>query len=206
MRPTAKPAALLGAAALLAIVMFAAAAAPREPDSDSVAATRPTPAPAFTQIVEAVPRAEFLRYATTLVFDTSYHAAETRRLSVRENGKLLDGPLATIAPEIGATALQLEDLERGRIIARIVSDGSSAHHGLTAGANYVWIEQRNGSPVAAIIPADPTGDIHWYSLKIRHLDLGPSRMPEARFRWSESAGRDLPWERCLEGCCEMKRR
>ena len=168
---------------------------------DHAPLARPTPSGQFTSRIEQVSRQTVIAYANTLVFDTSYHASDSRRLVERHDGQLVDGPFATISPEIGARSISWAQLDSGRILARVTTDAPMASHGYAKGVNYIWVENRNGHLHGVVIPADSSAPEHSFRMSIVHTNMGDGRPAEARFRWNDLAGENLTWFGCAFGCC-----
>src|SRR5438552_2056861 len=134
-----------GAIGLAALALGAWSGEPNHPTHP-----RPVPAPTFSSI-ESATRGEIVAYASSLVFDTSYHAIDTRRLAAADGTDPGSEPLVTIAPEIGIVPLSDADLAKGRIIARLTASGSSARYGLAKGENYLWMDSQGGEMRAFLV-------------------------------------------------------
>jgi hypothetical protein len=185
---------LVGAASLLAFAPPSRSGAGRNP-------YRPVPAPAFRSFASAS-RADLLRYAKSLAFDTSYHAIDTRRLMLRKDAKFETGPMTTVAPEIGVTSMTFDEMRAGRIVARLTADGPFPAQGFATGENFVWVDNVRGHLRAVIIPADPNVPTSEFGYGIMHEKINPpGSRPEARFRWDERSGLEWIWIPCDSGCC-----
>jgi hypothetical protein len=189
-------AAMLG---LLAVGTAAIAASPTRP-------TRPraVPRPPFASLAAAT-RAEMLRYAEALSFDTSVLASDSRRLMLRAKGQLAAGPTATLSPEIGATTMTVAEMHEGRILARIVLDEAMPLQGYAKGANYIWVDRARGYLRAVIIPGDRSVPTREFGFQVKHERINaPGTNAEARFRWNEVAKGETIWVRCSLGCCQVQ--
>ena len=184
-------------AGALAVSLAASLAWRNAPHGES---TRPIPAPSFRD-VRSASRAELVAYARTLTFDASYHASDSRRLTVRRDGQLVEGPLMTLAPEIGAVATAMADFKKGRILGRITSEVAFAEGGYGAGENYLWVEETAQGMTLTVIPEDPTVPISSRAMEILHKGNVAKTHATARFRWDEGSRRHLIWLDCEQGCC-----
>jgi hypothetical protein len=165
---------------------------------------RAVPRPRFDGLASAT-RTEMLRYANSLVFDSSALGSDTRRLMVRTKTGLVAGPSATLSPEIGTTTMTLAEMDEGRILARIVVDEAIPVQGYGKGANYIWVDRIDGTLRAVIIPADPSVPTRQFGFRVKHDRINaPGTKPEARFRWDEFAKSETIWARCDLGCCEVQ--
>ena len=165
---------------------------------------RPVPAPPFASLASAS-RAQILTYARSLVFDTSYHASDTRRLTVRRDDGLRAGPLVTIVPEVGVTSLSLSEMSTGRIVARLTSDGAFPEKGLAKGDNFVWVDKRDGQLRALIIPSNPSAPVAEFGFRVNHVNM-PQVLTLARLRWDEELGTDVVWIPCDQAAAGSARR
>lgn len=186
------------------ILVLAAACAPRP------ATGTEAPPDSITNPLAADQRAAVLEYAHGLKFDSLPHGASDRqRLTTWDSIARRDvvGPLGELLPERRARGNAWPALERGRIVARITTDGPYAKLGLPEGVSYVWIDSLRPSDStslgrAIVIPENP-------SVPARRLDVlylrdryaGHGREPAAR--WLYVAGRsEWAWLTCLtNGCC-----
>jgi len=155
-------------------------------------------------------RAAVLEYAHRLKFDSLPHGAGDRqRLTTLDPIARRDvlGPLAQVLPERRARGNTWYSLERGRIVARITTDGPYTTLGLPAGVSYVWIDSLRPSDStsigrAIVIPEDASVAatrlpvLYW-----KDPYAGHGREPAAR--WLYVAGHsEYPWLTCVtNGCC-----
>ena len=194
-------------AAVFAGALVLAAACVRVPPS---AGGTEAPPDSITNPLAADQRAAVLEYAHRLKFDSLPHGAGDRqRLTTVDPTTRRDilGPLAQLLPERRARGNTWTALERGRIVARITTDGPYATLGLPTGVSYVWIDSLRPSDTtstgrAIVIPEDPSAAatrldvLYW-----RDPYAGHGREPAAR--WLYVAGHsEYPWLTCVtNGCC-----
>jgi hypothetical protein len=115
---------------------------------------------------------------------------------------LVEGPLAVIAPEAGATSINWAQLDSGRILARVTVDSPDSLRGFAKGENYIWVERRNEHLHAVVIPADERAPTRAFRMSAIHKGMMPiGRAPEARFRWDDIAKTNFIWIGCASGCC-----
>jgi hypothetical protein len=139
------------------------------------------PAPRFGASIESVPRTTFLAYVERLEFVSDPHLSDEQPLiDSAISGQLRRvGPRARIEPEVRSTKITDEQLRDGRVIARIISDGTFEPLGIRRGIQYVWIDSSTGRWRAAIIPATATEPIRMLSASVRerpHLKIVPSAL------------------------------
>jgi hypothetical protein len=185
---------------------LAAACAPVRPSASGTEA----PPDSITNPLADSQRAAVLEYARRLRFDSLPHGAGDRqRLTTLDPIARRDvlGPLAQLLPERRARGNTWPSLERGRIVARITTDGPYATLGLPAGVSYVWIDSLRPSDStsigrAIVIPENPSvaatrlNVLYWHDPYAGH-----GREPAAR--WIYVAGHsEYPWLTCVtSGCC-----
>jgi hypothetical protein len=194
------------AGVLAGALALAVACAPVRPSASGTEA----PPDSITNPLAAGQRAAVLEYARRLRFDSLPHGAGDRqRLTTHDpiTRREVLGPLAQLLPERRARGNTWPALERGRIVARITTDGRYPKLGLPAGVSYVWIDSLRPSDStstgrAIVIPEDPSFEatrldvLYWHDPYAGH-----SREPAAR--WIYVAGRsEYPWLTCvISGCC-----
>ncbi len=116
------------------------------------AGPRASVAPAFTAPVDSLSRAEIVAYARGLSYDTAKAVSDAQYLVIAQAGRLVVGPYAQVAPEVGAAANTRETLGQGRIIGRITLDADYPPHGLSAGTSYVWVDSVGGTFRMVYVP------------------------------------------------------
>jgi hypothetical protein len=188
------------------VLVLAAACAPRE--SGALLGGTEAPPDSITNPLAAEQRAAVLEYARRLKFDSLPHGARDRqRLTTRDSitRREVLGPIAELLPERHSRRNEWPALERGRIVARITTDGRYASLGLPVGVSYVWIDSLRRSDYtgrAIVIPVDS-------SVPARRLDVlylrdpyaGHGREPAARWVYVEGRS-EIPWLTCVtNGCC-----
>jgi hypothetical protein len=170
----------------------------------------PTPSPPFETDINSTPHDEVLRYAQSLEYDTVYGAGDRQRLMLgRCPADCRYGPLVRIEPERGTAALDVKDLARGRIIARIINEDPTV-----------------GYPKLRLLPRDT---VFWWvdrvdrdkksgrSLFVSTRDTASSRQEpgplvftehrgyqwrQAIARWVWSDADEGSWSACSKnGCC-----
>ena len=94
-----------------------------------------------TTQVDTVSVATMRAYGTTLNYDSVLGAADAQPLFVKGGYRY---GFAKIEPERGAYRLDVAELARGRIIARISSESAYASLGLGPGMNWWWIDKKGG--------------------------------------------------------------
>ncbi len=194
----------LAATALGTILVFGTTVVPK----GSGKTARPTPAPEFASF-DLASRASVLAYARTLSFASVHGLSDTRRLSPSCRS-CPAGPIATVESEIGTPLVALNDLGRGRIIARLINQDvvSAPDLGLSAhDTTYVWADRVGGRWRATLVPTK--GD-----QPVVGMDLVVTRHPErrasdamAKWVWTPEVGvttRETTWVPCDQGCCEVR--
>jgi hypothetical protein len=192
---------LVGAVAVLVAVSVAA----RRPlPTHGEHALRPVPAAPFASF-DAASRAELVAYGRSLTFDTSYHASDTRRLMSRMNGRIVEGPIGKVMPEIGSTSVGLEDMAHGRILWRIEVDDAYPEQGFAKGVNYIWVDSSATGWRAVVVPENATIGTTTSAFRYNHLGMVQSgTAPRAQWRWNDKLGLETVWEFCAAaGCCEV---
>ncbi len=158
-----------------------------------------TPAPRFaTQQVDNIAFDSIRAYANALHYDSVLFAADIQRVAfdtVLGKAPRIDanGDLARIEPEVGAWALDSNELAEGRIIARIKTTQFHRAFGYSPRWTWWWVDKRNG---------------HWRSLYLS--DSLAKGIPDslhfithAGHRWRQSLARWGMWATCGESsCCE----
>jgi len=164
-----------------------------------------TAAPGFTQQIEAVPRESIVAYGRRLSFDTSHAGSDAQHLVARRAGRLVTGPYARIAPEASSHRLARGDLARGRVVARIDSEGPYLERGIPTGVSYVWIDSSASGWRSVLVPEDVTQPMAEKPLRlVRHTRSQPVQEEPAQARWSwsvegERMGECIwcpPWDWC----------
>jgi hypothetical protein len=159
-----------------------------------------TPAPHFSsQQVDNIPFDSVRAYANTLQYDTVLYAADMQHVafdSVLGKSPRLDpnGDLARIEPEVGAWALDSNQLAEGRIIARIKTTSFHRAFGYSPRWTWWWVDNRGG---------------HWRSLYFsdslaRGIPDTLRIMKHRGYRWRQSLARwGTQWATCSQSwCCE----
>jgi len=140
--------------ATLGIALLAAGCSQAPPNAAvrGPAGPRPTPAPEFTLPVTAASHADLVAYAHSLTFDTTAPGVDRRYLVVAQGTRLVVGPFAELAPEIGAAAISHQDLVQGRILARLTVEGTQPVIGSAAGTAYLWVDSVGDALRSVVVP------------------------------------------------------
>lgn len=159
--------------------------------------------PAFDRSIDSVSHEQIASYAARLQFVDDPMLSDEQPMLYRAGTAEATrrGPTARIEPERNATRLSEADLQRGRIVARIVSSGAYEPLGLAQGANYMWVERRGDAWRAVMIPA-ASGSRR----KVLSMSMGDVRhegdAPAARWFFFANVGM-MPWPRCgRTACCQ----
>lgn len=221
----------LGLTVLLA-VMTAAAAACEAPEVGEEVEEEGTPAPPadLTDPLMPMQRDAALAYARQLEFaegEEHHWAWDKQHLDVVEtdaegNRQVVRGPLGTIWPEVNSHANSEEDLQRGRILAKIEMDSAYQKLGLPRGVSYIWVDGRSPTGEgertvqqerpeggqegtryrAVVVPEDPNAEPD--TLFVRYIPQ-ERRLPLALARWRWSPDDENAWFSCAaSGCCEAR--
>jgi len=150
------------------------------PPGRAVAGPRPTPAPALALPVDSSSHAALLAYAHGLSFDTTAPGVDRRYLVVAQGERLVVGPYAELAPEIGAAAISHADLVRGRILARVTVEGAG---GSAPGVAYIWVDSVAGGFRAVFVPVSGAARMKVAPVTLAHYG------PEAAFCQVLAVGR-----------------
>jgi hypothetical protein len=200
-RPCSPVAAFLLTLALLACGACAPSPSPvPQPGLPTGAA----PAPNFRGPIESVPRSEILEYVGRLQFVQDPHLSDEQPLvdSATPGQLARVGPRARIEPELHSVQITPRELREGRIIARIISDGTFEPLGIRRGIQYVWVDSSTGRWRTAMIPANGAEPMKMLGALVRdlpHLTMVPSAI------WYYGRGprppRPLPQKTCGSRCC-----
>lgn len=156
-----------------------------------------TPAPKHFYIsVDSIPFDSIRSYAHGLKFNSRLYAADVRRVKFDSHGKSKVDPLgdsARIEPELGAWALDSNELAQGRIIARIMTDTVHAATGYGPWWTWWWVDKRGGQ-WRSLLLSDSLMTRVSDSLRF-HTDTG--------YGWRQSIARwGSQWGTCTtNGCC-----
>lgn len=169
---------------------------------------RPTPAPTFRGTPLTVSRADFNRYAQSLTFATDWTVSDSQPLRIAAGIGVPPriGPWATIQAEVGTPYLSRADLERGRVIARVRSQGVHPGLGLAPGDHHIWVMVDPGTRqlVAYMVPTDLGRPAT--RLKFTYQRASPARprsffgVPRARWIYMTNPG-EAGWVNCGGYCC-----
>lgn len=179
--PLARVRNTVAASCLLALTTCKPAPQPAPPP----ASLRMSAAPAFTAPVDSLSRALIVAYARGLTYDTAKAVSDAQYLVIAQAGRLVVGPYAQVAPEVGAAANTREALGRGRIIGRITLDAAYSPQGLSAGTSYVWVDSVAGSFRMVFVP-DSTGPMTSRPLTFHPHPSGDSMPYRSAARITES--------------------
>jgi len=160
-------------------------------------------------VVDSITSAQFRAYLRTLRFAPDTEAGDHQALLV---GHYPDsarfGPLATILPEEGAYEASAEEIEHGRVIARIGNESPDSYPrlGLLPHAvTYWWVEydehRERGRSVFIAVDADTTiigRAVRGLEIIRYHQRFRPSQSM-ARFVWT--AVGEVAWGWCSGHCC-----
>jgi hypothetical protein len=197
-RPCSPVAALLLTLALLAC---GACAPSPGPVPQSGLPTGGAPAPNFRGPIESVPHSEILEYVGRLQFVQDPHLSDEQPLvdSVTAGELTRLGPKARIEPELHSVQITPRELREGRIIARIISDGTFEPLGIRRGIQYLWVDSSTGRWRAAMIPANGAEKrMLGASVGNRpHLTMVPS----AIWYYPGPRPRPMPQMSCGSRCC-----
>jgi hypothetical protein len=158
----------------------------------------------------------FGTYLKTLSFVADSEAGDRQALLVGHypGAGAHYGPLATIAPEVHANDGTLDDLQSGKVIARIVNESADSYPKLGLlphGTTYWWVQydssaggvhsqssyialNDSGRPIAVSPPDSLT--------VIRSHDTFRVMQPLARFLWRNDD--EDTWGTCNGQCCRKK--
>lgn len=206
-RRRARVARALGVVALAssAAAMLACDGAPSSQTNTQQAATAGDSGP---QLATAT-GAQLVAYAGTQTFVAHVGASDEQMLSTIVNGQRRFGPRASITPLRGLETLTMDSLtQRGRPLARIVSDSAYPKLGIKAGNNWLFVQHLGGSPTdstrwrARMVAADGTDT----TLVFNSFEDHPTDPPPATARWLWVPTDEAIWVRCGSGCCTIGRK
>jgi len=150
--------------------------------------------------------AQLVDYAGTQTFSSHVGAGDEQMLSTIVNGQRRFGPRATITALRGLDALTMDSLtQRGRPLARIVSDSAYPKLGIKAGTNWLFVQHVGGPPTdstswrARMVAADGTDTV----LVFNSFEDHPEDPPPATARWLWVPTDEGIWVRCASGCCTI---
>jgi hypothetical protein len=203
-RRRARAARAIGVVALASLiaVMLACDGAP----SPQAGTQQPaTPGDSGPQLTTAT-GAQLVNYAGTQTFSSHVGASDEQMLSTIVNGQRRFGPRATITALRGLDALTMDSLtQRGRPLARIVSDSAYPKLGIKAGTNWLFVQHVGGPPTdstswrARMVAADGTDTV----LVFNSFEDHPEDPPPATARWLWVPTDEGIWVRCASGCCTI---
>jgi hypothetical protein len=162
---------------------------------------RPTPPPPFAgKPIDSVSTAEFIAYANTLQFDTTFPAADTLTVHTPTG----DTIHLRAEPEIGAGALTASDIGVGRIIAKLESNAPFPPLGAGTGTTYFWVSGTGEGAHGVMVPADSQFRRFARSLITRN-HLPQAAAATARLAVIASGGVViyLTNGRCGDACCSF---
>lgn len=159
-----------------------------------------TPAPHFARArVDSVPFDSIRAYAATLRFDTVLYAADAKKVAfdtLPRRTRIADtGDSAWIEPEVGAWALDSNELAQGRIVARIRTVHFHPAFGYGPRPTWWWVDRRGGQ-WRSLYLSDSLGRGIPDSLKVT--------THQREYRWRQSLARwGSQWVTCTyNACCE----
>jgi hypothetical protein len=158
-----------------------------------------TPAPKhFTSAtVDTVPFDSIRGYANGLKFNSRLYAADIRRVRFDSLRSTVDslGDSARIEPELGAWALDSNELAQGRIIARIRTKSVHTATGYGPWWTWWWVD-KHGGLWRSLLLSDSLKTRIPDSLKF-HVDTG--------YLWRQSIARwGSQWSTCTAAACCTK--
>jgi hypothetical protein len=161
----------------------------------------PTRPPPFADRVEMVERGALVAYGRSLVFDTSFGVSDVRHLTWSEDGKVVLGPIAQLAPERGAHLVLRAQLAQGRILGRVRTSGAVRGLGLPQGESYLWADSVEGAFRWVVIPVNADEPLRAMPLHIEthRPPLPGPRRGGARFFVGMTGA--LIQVDCETGCC-----
>ena len=162
-----------------------------------------TPAPkhftsATVDDTAALPFDSIRSYANGLKFNSRLYAADIRHVRFDSLHSTVDslGDSATIEPELGAWALDSNDLAEGRIIARIKTVSVHTATGYGPWWTWWWVDQRGGK-WRSLLLSD--------SLKTRIRDTLIYQSDTGGYKWRQSIARwGSQWSTCTAAACCTK--
>lgn len=168
--------------------------------AQAVACYYETPAPQhFTSAtVDSVAFDSIRSYAHGLKFNSRLYAADIRRVKFDSQGKSKVDPLgdsARIEPELGAWALDSNELAQGRIIARIRTDSAHSATGYGPWWTWWWVDKRGGQ---------------WRSLLLSdslatRIQSSLTYATDTGYAWRQSIARwGSQWGTCSKSACCTK--
>ena len=193
----------LGVARLVVVVVGAACTTAPGPQG-------PEPQGGDRINIDSVTSLQFRAYLRTLRFAPDTESGDRQALMIGhypESARF--GPLATILPEERAHQISNEQLERGRVIARIGNESADSYPrlGLLPHAEtYWWVEynehSKHGRSVFIAVDADTNivGRVRAGLEVISYHREFRATQPLARFVWT-SAGQQA-WGWCVDHCCK----
>lgn len=198
--------------AVLALLLGAGCKAPPPPPpQNGIQEPRPTPAPDFSDIDKAG-LDQILDYARKLEFDPEAGNGDRQALAVaiRDKGICPEeckyGPVARIEPEIGSVAIAEEDLRKGRIISRIVSEGPGDYRKLNLSGKdttWVWVFATDSGWRARFISTNKEREPE--SRRNRSLKIDEAehkgRYTRSVARWVWQTRDEAAWTTCGNRCC-----
>lgn len=161
-----------------------------------------TPAPQHFMNVDSTPFDSVVAYAHSLGFDTMRYTADVRRVKFDTLGRSTVDPLGEVAriePESGAWNVTVNELARGRIIARIRTDSAHSANGYGPWWTWWWVD-KHGAP----------GDTSWRSVMISEglKALKPGGLvftDHSPYQWRQSIARwGSQWSTCSASACCVK--
>lgn len=161
--------------------------------------------PSFASSLDSASVAEFSGWATSQGY--TRFVSDSQRLGMRAPGAprglagLSYGPLAWIYPVQGLGDFTDSDFDRGRIIARIHTDGDYPKLGLRTGQNFLIIK-RSGSTWSAMMRYSGSDSVTYLDVEYEG-HAGESEGPPATVRWLWSDDDEDIWGRCSSGCCKV---
>ena len=191
---------------MLLLVLFVAGVSCKGIREEPTARTGTAAEPSFASSLDSASFADFTSWATSQ--DYSRFVGDSQRLSTRAPGAaagtagLSYGPLAWIYPVRGLGAFADADFDRGRIIARIHTDGEYRKLGLRVGVNYLILRRVAGGGWRAMMRY-PTSDSVTYLDVEYESHAGGAEGPPETVRWLWSDNDEDIWGRCSAGCCKV---
>ncbi len=164
---------------------------------------RPTPGAPFSYL-DVASRSAVLAYARSLEFDTTAGAADSRPLTRPNCAGCDPGPVATIQAEVGSFAVSEHQLAKGRILARIINEGSSTWDRLGLAPKdtvYWWVDSLATGWRSVFIPTASGGKVVVQGFTIERHQQGEWSRAFARWRWNKSLNTEETWATCDGGAC-----
>ncbi len=179
------------------------------------------PAPPFPEPVESAPLERVIEYATRIDYDTAPGAGDEQPLMLLVGGQPTYGPLARIEPARKAFESSLDQLAKGRIVARMINLGDQPYPKLNLGprdTTYLWVDNPSGDAWRFFYASRDSlrrsgGGRMSYHRELRRApgslqaslarDEGYAEWKQSIARWVWDPNDEKAWVTCSRwGCCE----